>query len=61
MHLDPKGTTEYEILGDSAKMIGEDELPDASAFGRSKGNLLIIDEVNISDKSLRTRRSSMGS
>ena len=29
MHLDPKETTEYEILGDGAKMIGEDELPDA--------------------------------
>ena len=50
MHLDPKGTTEYEILGDGAKMIGEDELPDASTFGRSKRNLLIIDEINISDK-----------
>ena len=50
MHLDPKGTTEYEILGDGAKMIGEDELPDASTFDRSKRNLLIIDEINISDK-----------
>ena len=48
--LDPKGTTEYEILGDGAKMIGEDELPDASTFDRSKRNLLIIDEINISDK-----------
>ena len=51
MHLDPKGTTEYEILGDGAKMIGEDELPDASTFDRSKRNLLIIDEINI-----RTRK-----
>ena len=50
MHLDPKGTTEYEILGDGAKMIGEDDLPDASTFDRSKRNLLIIDEINISDK-----------
>ena len=50
MHLDPKGTTEYEILGDAAKMIGEDDLPDASTFDRSKRNLLIIDEINISDK-----------
>ena len=40
MHLDPKGTTEYEILGDGAKMIGEDDLPDASTFDRSKRNLL---------------------
>ena len=32
MHLDPKGTTEYEILGDGAKMIGENDLPDASTF-----------------------------
>ena len=50
MHLDPKGTTEYEILGDGAKMIGEEDLPDASTFDRSKRNLLIIDEINISDK-----------
>ena len=50
MHLDPKGTTEYEILGDAAKMIGEDDLPDASTFDRSKRNLLIIDEINITDK-----------
>ena len=50
MHLDPKGTTEYEILGDAAKMIGENDLPDASTFDRSKRNLLIIDEINISDK-----------
>ena len=50
MHLDPKGTTEYEILGDDAKMIGEDDLPDASTFDRSKRNLLIIDEINIADK-----------
>ena len=30
MHLDPKGTTEYETLGDGAKMIGENDLPDAA-------------------------------
>ena len=39
MHLDPKGTTEYEILGDGAKMIGENDLSDASTFDRSKRNL----------------------
>ena len=50
MHLDPKGTTEYDILGDNAKMIGENDLPDASTFDRSKRNLLIIDEINIADK-----------
>ena len=50
MHLDPKGTAEYAILGDSAKMIGEGDLPDASTFGRSKRNLVVIDEINISDK-----------
>ena len=31
-------------------MIGEDDLPDASTFDRPKRNLLIIDEINISDK-----------
>ena len=50
MHLDPNGTTECEILGEGAKMIGEDDLPGASTFDRSKRNLLIIDEINLSDK-----------
>ena len=49
MHLD-SGTSEYEILGENAKMISEDDLPDASTFDRSKRNLLIINEINISDK-----------
>ena len=31
-------------------MIGENDLPDASTFDRSKRNLLIIDEINVSDK-----------
>ena len=31
-------------------MIGEHDLPDASTFDRSKRNLLINDEINISDK-----------
>ena len=56
MHLDPN-STEYEILGDAAKMIGENDLPDASAFGRSKRNLLIIDEINISDKKPAYKKS----
>ena len=43
-------TAEYEILGGGAKMIGEDDLPDPSTFDRAKRNLLIIDEINISDK-----------
>ena len=58
MHLDPKGTTEYEILGDGAKMIGEGELPDASTFDRSKRNLFIIDEINIPDKTPHIRSVS---
>jgi hypothetical protein len=57
MHLDPKGTTEYEILGDGAKMIGENDLPDASTFDRSKRNLLIIDEINITDKKAAYKKS----
>ena len=28
MHHDPKGTTEYQILGDQVKLIGEDDLPE---------------------------------
>ena len=43
-------TAEYEILGGGAKMIGEGDLPDASIFDRAKRNLLIIGEINISDK-----------
>ena len=43
-------TAEYEILGGGAKMIGEGDLPDASTFDRAKRNLLIIGEINISDK-----------
>ena len=49
MHLD-SNTSEYEILGENTKMISEDDLPGASTFDRSKRNLLIIDEINISDK-----------
>ena len=56
MHLDPN-STEYEILGDGAKMIGENDLPDASTFDRSKRNLLIIDEINISDKKLAYKKA----
>ena len=31
-------------------MIGEDDLPGASTFDRSKRSLLIIEEINLSDK-----------
>ena len=57
MHLD-SGTSEYEILGENAKMISEDDLPDASTFDRSKRNLLIIDEINISDKKKQHTRNA---
>ena len=50
LHLAPKSTTEYEILGENARMIGEDELPEPDSWDRSKRNLLIIDEINVSDK-----------
>ena len=33
-----------------SKMIGEDELPAADSWDRSKRNLLVIDEINPSDK-----------
>ena len=49
MHLD-SGASEYETLGENAKIVSEGDLPDASAFGRSKQNLLVIDEINTSDK-----------
>ena len=63
MHLDPKGTTEYELLGDAAKMIGEDELPDASTFDHPTGRRGICSSSTRSiylAKSPRTRRSSTG-
>ena len=50
MHHCPKTTTEYEVLGDNVKMIGEDDLPAVDTWDRAKRNLLVIDEINVSDK-----------
>ena len=56
MHLAPKSTKEYEILGDSAKLIGEDDLPDVDHWDRDLRNLLVIDEVNVMGKSLAYKK-----
>ena len=56
MHHDPKGTTEYQILGDQVKLIGEDDLPDPEYFDRSLRNLLVIDEINLADKKPAQRK-----
>jgi hypothetical protein len=50
VHHAPKTTTEYEVLGDQVKLIGEDDLPDPEFWDRSKRNLLILDEIVITDK-----------
>ena len=56
MHHDPKGTTEYQILGDQVKLIGEDDLPNPEYFDRSLRNLLVIDEINLADKKPAQRK-----
>ena len=50
IHLAPKSTEEYKILGDNVTMLGENELPEPDSWDRDKRNLLIIDEINVSDK-----------
>ena len=50
MHHAPTTTVEYDVLGDNIKMIGEDVLPDVTFWDRNLRNLLVIDEINISDK-----------
>ena len=50
MHHAPKTTTEYEVLRDQVKLIGEDDLPDPEFWDRSKRNLLILDEIVSTDK-----------
>ena len=56
MHHAPKSTTEYELLGDQVKLIGEDDLPNPEFWDRSKRNLLILDEINISDKPAKYKK-----
>ena len=51
MHISPKSTEEYQVLGDNITMLGEDDLPDVDHWDRNVRNLLIIDEINIQDKS----------
>lgn len=50
MHHAPTTTVEYDVLGENVKMIGEDDLPDVTFWDRDLRNLLVIDEINISDK-----------
>ena len=56
VHLCPEETDEYKILGDSAKMRGEMDLPEPEDFKRDKRNLLIIDEVSCIGKPLAWKK-----